>query len=227
MTLPSIRTCRPGALAVDLPLCRLVALVLLAVGLAAGETATVVQPVPVAAVRQLGTGKASATVDLVLDINCLHCAEVFSPTMLALQHFAAAGAIDVTVRWWPRPREVQSTDLISHILAAPNATEFRLLSSLVVGTPAGRDWQFLRPRLAELIEPSIVERRYEANREAIAGLLAEDAAFVKRWSLRHVPTIILQGRDGTLLGRWEGLQVDLELITKQFATLGTAVVDAR
>ncbi len=110
----------------------------------------------------------------------------------------------MVIRWWPRPRDPEANDLIAHILATAHPQEFRLLSSLVVGTPAGRGWQFLRPRLSELVEPTTIEQRLEANRPAIAQIMREDGDQIARWSLTSTPCLILTDRTGAVRGRWEG-----------------------
>lgn len=161
------------------------------------------------AVRRLGSVSAPMQVDLVLDINCPHCADIFSSAMSDLGKHAEAGAVEVVVRWWPRPRDPLATDLIAHVLATANRTEFRLLSSLVVGTQEGRGWLFLRSRLAELVDPPVIEDRMAANKSAIDQVLQDDGRCILLHSIKKVPCLILSDRDGVERGRWEGKQFDV------------------
>jgi len=181
----------------------------------AAETAARQSPVsgvvqaPADAIRRLGASTASMQADLVLDINCPHCADVFSSAMSDLGKHADAGTVEVVVRWWPRPRDPLASDLIGHVLATANRTEFRLLSSLVVGTPEGRGWLFLRSRLAELVDPPVIEERMAANKPAIDQVLQDDGRRIMRWSIKAVPCLILSDRKGAERGRWEGKQFDV------------------
>ena len=167
--------------------------------------------------RRWGPASAPLQFDFLIDINCAHCADQFSATLATVQPYVDAGTAEVVVRWWPRPRDAAASDLITHVLATADQQEFRLLSSLVVGTPEGRTWQFLRPRLAELVDPAAIEQRLPERRGAIAQILAADAAHIARWSITAVPSLIVTDRASAVRGRWDGKQFQLQTITTALA----------
>ena len=163
----------------------------------------------VAALRRWGSPQAPLQAELVIDINCAHCGDIFVPTFVALEPSLTAQKISVNVRWILRPTEPAARDLVMHVLSASDVDQCRLLGSLLIGTPAGRNWRMMRTRLSEIINPDAIEQRYAEVKSAIEVVLQRDAEWLSVHSVVQVPTFIVFNADGLEVKRWSGKDFNL------------------
>ncbi len=165
--------------------------------------------------RRQGSPHAAYVLELAIDLHCPHCAAAQGPLMDALRRAIAAGRVEVVHRFLTRRSAPTGRDLARHVLAARDAAQAGLLTSLLLGTPEGRGWAAVSPRVAEIADPSALERTLAGRSAAIDVLLDADATRMRELRVRATPFAALSRRNGDPLGRWDDRVFDPQAIARE------------
>jgi hypothetical protein len=179
-------------------------------------------PAPVAMVdpaldllRRQGSAQAAYVLELAIDLHCPHCAAAQGPLADALRRAVTEGRVEVVHRFLSRRSAPSGRELTRHVLAASDATQAGLLTSLLLGTPEGRGWAAVRSRVAEIADPAVLERTLANRAAAVEALLDADAVRLRELRARATPFAALSRRSGDLIGRWDDRVFDPQAIARE------------
>ena len=165
--------------------------------------------------RRQGSPQAAYVLELAIDLHCPHCAAAQGPLMDALKRAVSEGRVEVVHRFMTRRSAPSGRELARHVLAARDAAQAGLLTSLLLGTPEGRGWAAVSPRVAEIADPVALERTLTGRSAAVDALLDADAVRLRELRARATPFAALSRRSGDLIGRWDDRAFDPQAIARE------------
>lgn len=165
--------------------------------------------------RRQGSPQAAYVLELAIDLHCPHCAAAQGPLMDALKRAVTEGRVEVVHRFMTRRSAPTGRELARHVLAARDAAQAGLLTSLLLGTPEGRGWAAVGPRVAEIADPAALERTLAGRSAAVDALLDADAVRLRELRARATPFAALSRRNGDLIGRWDDRAFDPQAIARE------------
>ncbi len=165
--------------------------------------------------RRQGSPQAAYVLELAIDLHCPHCAAAQGPLMEALRRPIAEGRVEVVDRFLCRRSAPTGRELARHVLAARDASEARLLTSLLLGTPEGRGWAQVRSRVAEIADPATLDATLAGRSAAVDALLDADAERLRVLRARATPFAALSRRGGELMQRWDDRAFDPKVIARE------------
>jgi len=165
--------------------------------------------------RRQGSAQAAYVLELAIDLHCPHCAAAQGPLMDALRTRLDRGFVEVVHRFLTRKSDPSGRDLLRHVLAAGDPVQAGLLTSLLLGTPEGRGWAEVRPRVAELADPGVIEATLARRGAAVEALLDADGARLRELRARGTPFAALSRRNGELIMRWDDRAFAPQVIARE------------
>lgn len=165
--------------------------------------------------RRQGSPQAAYVLELAIDLHCPHCAAAQGPLMDAMKRAVSEGRVEVVHRFMTRRSAPSGRELARHVLAARDAAQAGLLTSLLLGTPEGRGWAAVSPRVAEIADPAALERTLAGRTAAVDALLDADAVRLRELRARATPFAALSRRSGDLIGRWDDRAFDPQAIARE------------
>lgn len=167
------------------------------------------------ALRRLGSPQAAYVLEVAVDLHCPHCAAAHGPLLDGLRRAIDAGRIEVVLRFLTRRSDPSGRELAEHVLAAADPAQARLLTGLLLGTPAGRGWRAVRPRVAEIADPAALEAARAARGAALAAVLDGDGARLRALGARGTPFAAIAHRGAEPYQRWDGDAFDPQAIARE------------
>ncbi len=156
--------------------------------------------------RRIGVDEATLTLELAIDFQCPHCAELHDALMRALADPLADGRVRVIVRHVVRAYEPASPSLARWAFAAAAEGRHRAYVSAMLGShPGASDTELAHGPSGQAVGVDALERQARAHAAAVAELVEGDKARLSQ--LRFVgrtPLAVLQSREGQELARWSG-----------------------
>lgn len=184
-----------------------------------GKPAPSAAPTPaMAAIDQLrrqGSPNAAYVLEVAIDLHCPHCAVTHGPLLDALRRSIDAGRVEVVYRFLTRRSDPTGRDLAAHVLACRDATQARLLTSLLLGTPEGRGWAEVRSRVAEVADPAAIEAMRAGSAAAIEAVLAQDGERLRALHAKSTPFAVISHRGVEPYMRWDGDAFDPKAIARE------------
>jgi hypothetical protein len=165
--------------------------------------------------RRQGSPQAAYVLEIAIDLHCPHCAAAQGPLMDALKRAITEGRVEVVHRFMTRRSAPTGRELARHVLAARDAVQAGLLTSLLLGTPEGRGWAVVSPRVAEVADPAVLERTLAGRSAAVDALLDADALRLRELRARATPFAALSRRNGDPLGSWNDRAFDPQAIARE------------
>lgn len=167
------------------------------------------------ALRRQGSPRAAYVLELAIDLHCPHCAAAQGPLNDALRRAVAEGRVEVVQRFLTRRSAPTGRELVRHVLAARDAPQAAQLISLLLGTPEGRGWAGVRPRVSEIADAAALEASLATRSTAVDALLDADAARLRELRARATPFAALSRRQGDLILRWDDRAFDPAAIARE------------
>jgi hypothetical protein len=165
--------------------------------------------------RRQGSPSSAYVLEVAVDLHCPHCSATYGPLFDALRRHIDAGRVEVVSRFLTRRSDPTGRELAAHVLAAQDATQARLLTSLLLGTPEGRGWTEVRSRVAEVADPVGIEAMRGGSRQAIDAVLAQDGERLRLLHARSTPFAAISHRGAEPYMRWEGDAFDPQAIARE------------
>lgn len=155
--------------------------------------------------RSRGLASAPLQLDVVLDLQCPHCAATWSGLAAAIAPAIQAGRLRMTMRLVERRSEPASRDLARWAFAAAGrspAAHGRYIISLL-GARSGLHADELRAAHAD--ELTGLDDLIGQHPGSVESLVDADQAIIAKLGLRGAtPLIVLSDRSGQERGRWSG-----------------------
>jgi protein-disulfide isomerase len=167
------------------------------------------------ALRRQGSANAAYVLEVAIDLHCPHCAATFGPLNDALRRSVEAGRVEVVYRFLTRRSDPSGRDLAAHVLASRDATQARLMTSLLLGTPEGRGWAEVRSRVAEVADTAAIASMRSASAAAIDAVLAQDGEHLRTLGAQTTPFAAMSHRGSKPYLRWEGDAFDPQAIARE------------
>jgi protein-disulfide isomerase len=171
------------------------------------QPATISSPLAatIEANRRRGVSDAPLRLEVVLDLQCPHCAQSWSGLATAIVPAIQAGRLNLTLRLVERRAEPASRDLARWAFAAAAhgpAAHGRYIISLL-GVRSGLTTDEIRRGYAD--DLAGLDATLAEHGALIEGLVDADQAAIAKLGLRGAtPLVVLSGRDGRARGRWSG-----------------------
>lgn len=167
------------------------------------------------ALRRRGSANAAYVLEIAIDLHCPHCAATHGPLMDALRRPVEAGRVEVVHRFLTRRSDPSGRDLAAHVLASRDHAQASLLTSLLLGTPAGRGWADVRSRVAEVADPAAIAAMRSASAAAIDAVLSQDGERLRAVGARTTPFAAISHRGSDPYMRWDGDAFDPQAIARE------------
>lgn len=158
------------------------------------------------AVRCQGSATAPLLVTMVIEMHCPVCARLHPRLVAAFAPALASGRVQVATRFLSRRRQPSGHELAAHVLAAglERPELGRSVLAALLGVREGTGFSAASPLLDGVADPAAIAAIYTAHAAAIEDLLSADARWLAARGVQKVPTVLIEDRDGTRLGRWDG-----------------------
>ncbi len=154
--------------------------------------------------RAYGVSTAPYTLEIVIDLTCRHCAELYRPLMEALKPKIAAQRVQVIVRHLVRPSQAASLPATELILAAATFSEHATAMEILLGSNPDAGLAGMKARLSEVLDAKKLDAALISQGPAITTLIAADQLRISQLGLgSRTPSAVLIDH-GRVTQRWSG-----------------------
>lgn len=154
--------------------------------------------------RTYGDAASLRTLEVVIDLTCRHCAEQYRPLMKVLQPAITAKRVKVVVRHLVRPSQGASAPAAELALAAAAIGEHAAAMEVLLGSNPDAGFAGLKARVAEVVDPAMLDAVLGKDLETIRTVLADDQGRVTLLGVGpRTPSAVLI-EDGKVTKRWAG-----------------------
>ena len=154
--------------------------------------------------RTYGKPHATATLEIVIDLTCRHCAELYQPLMLALKPAIADGQVRVVIRHLVRPSQPAAQPASELIFAAAALGEHAVAMDVLLGTNPDANAAGLTSRLADVIDLAKLSPILNKQHAAITTLIADDQQRIQLLGVGPRAPAAALIIDGRVTQRWGG-----------------------
>jgi protein-disulfide isomerase len=154
--------------------------------------------------RTYGRPQAAATLEIVIDVTCRHCAELYQPLMLALKPAIADGQVRVIIRHLVRPSQPAGKPASELLFAAAALGEHAVAMDVLLGTNPDASAAGLTSRLADVIDLAKLSPILHEQHAAISTLIADDQQRIQLLSVGPRTPAAALIVDGRVTQRWGG-----------------------
>ena len=153
--------------------------------------------------RSYGKSDATATLEMVIDLTCRHCAEEYQPVMVALKPAITNGQVRVVVRHLVRPSQPAAQPATELAFAAAALGEHTVAMDVLLGTNPDASTAGLTNRLAEVIDLAKLTPILQQS-SALHQLIADDQQRILMLGLGPRTPAAALIIDGRVTQRWAG-----------------------
>lgn len=154
--------------------------------------------------RTYGDPSATRTLEVFIDLTCLHCAKQYRPLMVALQPAIAAKRVRVIVRHVVRPSQSASKPAAELALATALMGDHAAGLDVLLGSNPDSGQAGLQARLAEIIDPTKLDAVLARDIRTIRRVIADDQSRLMILGIgTRTPSAVLL-EDGKVTRRWVG-----------------------
>ena len=152
--------------------------------------------------RSYGVSSAPYTLEIIIDITCRHCAELYRPLMEALKPKIAAQRVQVIVRHLVRPSQAASQPATELIFAAATFGEHATAMDVLLGSNPEAGLAGMKARLGEVLDAKKLDAALLSQGPAIATLIAADQLRISQLGMGpRTPSAVLSNH-GRVTQRW-------------------------
>jgi hypothetical protein len=154
--------------------------------------------------RTYGKTTATTTLEIVIDITCRHCAELYQPLMEALKPALNNGQLRVVIRHLIRPSQPAVVPASELLFAAAAIGEHQIAMEVLLGTKPDASAAGMTSRLAEVIPLEKLSPLSHEQQAAISTLIADDQQRIKLLGVGPRTPAAALLVDGRVTHRWGG-----------------------